>query len=92
MSEYNVSKVDFRKYLTCTVFRIIQISYYPTNNSDIFYTLMNTIELNSRRSPNHYRYSNPVLRFAACRFILAGVYVYEYIRISLVSFTINSNS
>ena len=38
--------------------------------------------MNSHRTPNNYRYSDPVLRFAVCLFILAGVYVYEFLRIN----------
>lgn len=38
--------------------------------------------MNRHRSPNNYRYPNPVLRFAACLFILAGVYVYEFLRLN----------
>ncbi|CAF4836989.1 unnamed protein product, partial [Rotaria sp. Silwood2] len=37
----------------------------------------------THRSSNNYRYSIPVLRFATCLFILAGIYVYEYIRLNL---------
>ena len=49
---------------------------------DILPTLLNTIRLNSTRPTNHYRYCNAILRFAACLFILAGIYVYEFIRIN----------
>ncbi|CAF2119318.1 unnamed protein product, partial [Rotaria magnacalcarata] len=51
--------------------------------SDILFTFLNTIDLNRHRPPNNYRYPNSVLRFATCFFILAGVYVYEYVRINL---------
>ncbi|CAF1075093.1 unnamed protein product [Rotaria sordida] len=59
------------------------ISYSNTNSSDILCTLLNTIDINRHRSFNNYRYPIAVLRFAACLFILAGVYVYEYIRINM---------
>ncbi|CAF3986089.1 unnamed protein product [Rotaria sp. Silwood2] len=59
------------------------ISSTNTNSSDILCTLLNTIDLNRHRSSNNYRYSLPVLRFATCLFILAGIYVYEYIRLNL---------
>ena len=45
-------------------------------------TLLSTIDLNKYRSPNNYRYPSSVLRFAACLFILAGVYVYEFLRLN----------
>ncbi|CAF3168287.1 unnamed protein product, partial [Rotaria sp. Silwood2] len=45
--------------------------------------LLATIKKNQHRSSNNYRYSIPVLRFATCLFILAGIYVYEYIRLNL---------
>jgi hypothetical protein len=65
------------------VIRIIQISYNKTNNSDLLSTLLNTIDSNRHRAPNNYRYPNTVLRFATCFFVLASVYVYEYVRINL---------
>ncbi|CAF1024061.1 unnamed protein product [Rotaria magnacalcarata] len=58
------------------------ISCSNINSSDILCALLSTIELNSHRSPNNFRYSNPSLRFAACLFIVSGVYVYEYLRIN----------
>ncbi|CAF3439445.1 unnamed protein product [Rotaria socialis] len=58
------------------------ISCSNINSSDILSALLSTIELNSHRSPNNFRYSNPSLRFAACLFIVSGVYVYEYLRIN----------
>ncbi|CAF4261615.1 unnamed protein product [Rotaria magnacalcarata] len=58
------------------------ISCSNINSSDILCALLSTIELNSHRSPNNFRYSNPSLRFAACLFIVSGVYLYEYLRIN----------
>ena len=52
-------------------------------DSDILSTLLNTVELNRHRPSNNCRYPNSILRFATCFFILAGIYVYEYIRINL---------
>ncbi|CAF4922639.1 unnamed protein product [Rotaria socialis] len=51
------------------------ISCSNINSSDILCALLSTIELNSHRSPNNFRYSNPSLRFAACLFIVSSVYV-----------------
>ena len=62
---------------------IIQISFDKIDDSDILCTLLNTIDINSHRSSNNYRYSNAVLRFATCLCILAGIYAYEYIRMNL---------
>ncbi|CAM4823027.1 unnamed protein product [Rotaria magnacalcarata] len=60
-----------------------EIMYDKLQKSDILFTFLNTIDLNRHRPPNNYRYPNSVLRFATCFFILAGVYVYEYVRINL---------
>lgn len=61
---------------------IIQISSDNINSSDILCTLLSTIDLNKHRPPNNYRYPNPVMKFAACLFILAGAYVYEFLRLN----------
>ena len=73
----------FGRHLSCIVMQIIQISFDKIDDSDILCTLLNTIDINSHRSSNNYRYSNAVLRFATCLFILTGIYVYEYIRMNL---------
>ncbi|CAF1416682.1 unnamed protein product [Adineta steineri] len=59
------------------------ISFDKINNTDILCSLLKTIDLNSHRSPNNFRYCDSVLRFATCLFIVAGIYAYEYIRINL---------
>ena len=46
-------------------------------------SFLNTIDWNRHRSPNNYRYETSVLRFATGFFILAGIYVYEFVRINL---------
>lgn len=78
-----VSMDSFQEDQCCIVVPIIQISFDKIDDSDILCTLLNTIDLNSHRPPNNYRYSTSVLRFATCLFILAGIYVYEYIRLNL---------
>ncbi|CAF1651111.1 unnamed protein product [Rotaria sordida] len=60
-----------------------EIVYDKLQKSDILSTLLNTIDSNRHRPPNNYRYPTSVLRFETCFFILAGVYVYEYVRINL---------
>lgn len=40
------------------------------------------MHLNANRNPNNYRYSESVLRFAGCLLILAGAYVYEFMRLN----------
>ncbi|CAF1610337.1 unnamed protein product [Adineta ricciae] len=59
------------------------IAYSKAGSSDILSTLLNTIDSNRHHSPNNYRYPTAVLRLATCFFILAGVYVYNFIRINL---------
>ncbi|CAF3518851.1 unnamed protein product [Rotaria socialis] len=58
------------------------VSHSNIDNSDILCALLNTIDFNKHRSANNYRCPKSVLRFAAGLFILAGSYVYEYIRIN----------
>ena len=69
--------------MALVISQIIQIVYDKLRKSDILSTFLNTIDSTRRRSPNYYRYPTSVLRFATCFFILAGVYVYEYVRINL---------
>ncbi|CAF1136185.1 unnamed protein product [Rotaria sordida] len=52
------------------------------NKSDFLCTALKTIDVNNHRAPNHYRYPESVLRFATALFILAGIYVYEYVRLN----------
>ncbi|CAF1462118.1 unnamed protein product [Rotaria sordida] len=59
-----------------------QILWGKFDPSDILSVLLETIHLNSNRTPNNYRYGNAVLRFAACILILAGAYVYQFLRLN----------
>ncbi|CAF4242226.1 unnamed protein product [Rotaria sp. Silwood2] len=59
-----------------------QILWGKFDPSDILSVLLETIHLNSNGTPNNYRYENAVLRFAACILILAGAYVYQFLRLN----------
>ncbi|CAF1501640.1 unnamed protein product [Adineta ricciae] len=60
-----------------------EIVYDRLKNEGSLSTFLNTIDPNRHRSPNNYRYAPSVIRFAVCFFILAGIYVYEFVRSNL---------
>ncbi|CAF3581135.1 unnamed protein product [Rotaria socialis] len=57
--------------------------YNKISNTDFLSAVLETIDINSHRPSNNYKYPQCVLRFATAISILAGRYVYEYLRINL---------
>ncbi|CAF4227452.1 unnamed protein product, partial [Rotaria magnacalcarata] len=57
--------------------------YNKSSNTDFLSAVLETIDINSHRPSNNYKYPQCVLRFATAISILAGRYVYEYLRINL---------
>ena len=54
-----------------------------TDDTDFLCAVLETIDINSHRSPNNYTYPSCILRFSTVLSILSGRYAYEYLRANL---------
>ncbi|CAF1351263.1 unnamed protein product [Rotaria sp. Silwood1] len=84
-SKLDINKKQFTNNSSAKInkkIRKVQV-YNKASDADFLFAVLETIDSNSHRPSNNYRYPQCVFRFATIIAIIAGRYVYEFLRMNL---------